>query len=193
LNAAPAGAEARPPSGPTGAAARRRSLIGGLLVLAVAAAAIVVIVLRGAPTGPVLARGQPIPTFAGTTLTGGQFDLAAERGHPVIINFWGPSCVPCREEMPLLAAKAAQHAASGVVIVGVLTDDPVEPAKAFAAQYGGSWDTVIDPDQSIKRTYQIVGRPQTFFVDANGIYRDYQVGPLSDADFERKLAEIAGG
>ena len=28
-------------------------------------------------------------------------------GKPVVINFWGPSCVPCRDEFPLLEAKLA--------------------------------------------------------------------------------------
>ena len=104
-----------------------------------------------------------------------------------MINFWGPSCVPCRDEMPLLAAKAKEHAGDGVVILGVLTDDPVEPARAFAAEFGGTWDTVIDPGAAIKKTYRVLGRPQSFFVDANGILRSIQIGALTDADFERQL------
>lgn len=164
-----------------------------LLAVAIAAAAVVIIVVRGAPSGTAIAKGQPVPTFAGTTLDGSSFDLAAQRGKPVIINFWGPSCIPCREEMPLLAAKAVQHAAAGVVIVGVLTDDPVEPARRFVAQYGGTWPTVIDPDGAIKQEYRVAGRPQTYFVDARGILRSIQVGPLTDADFERQLALITGG
>ena len=164
-----------------------------LLVVAIAAAAVVIIVVRGAPSGAAIAKGQPVPTFSGTTLDGSSFDLAAERGKPVIINFWGPSCIPCREETPLLAAKAVQHAAAGVVIVGVLADDPVEPARRFVAQYGGTWQTVIDPGGAIKRQYGVAGRPQTYFVDASGILRSIQVGPLTDADFERQLALITGG
>jgi cytochrome c biogenesis protein CcmG, thiol:disulfide interchange protein DsbE len=155
--------------------------------------AIVVIVFSGIRTAAqTVTRGQPVPTFSGTTLSGSTFDLAAERGKPVIVNFWGPSCVPCREEMPLLAAKAAQHAAAGVVIVGVLTDDPVDPARTFAAQYGGTWDTVIDPGGAIKQAYRVAGRPQTYFIDRSGILRSIQVGALTDADFERQLALIGG-
>ena len=164
-----------------------------LLVVAIAAAAIVVIVVRGAPAGAAIAKGQPVPTFSGTTLDGSSFDLAAQRGRPVIINFWGPSCGPCVEEMPLLAAKAVQHAAAGVVIVGVLTDDPVEPARRFVADHGGTWPTVIDPGGVIKQEYRIAGRPQSYFVDAGGILRSIQIGALTDADFERQLALITGG
>jgi cytochrome c biogenesis protein CcmG/thiol:disulfide interchange protein DsbE len=175
------------------AGARSTRTIATLVAIALAATAIVVIVVRGAPTTTAtVTKGQPVPTFSGTTLAGSSFDLAAERGRPVIINFWGPSCVPCREEMPLLAAKASQHAAAGLVIVGVLTDDPVQPAQAFAAQYGGTWDTVIDPGGAIKQAYRVAGRPQTYFVDRSGVLRSIQVGALTDADFERQLALISG-
>ena len=145
------------------------------------------------PVPDTIAKGQPAPAIRGTTLDGSTVDLAQLRGHPVVINFWGPSCVPCRDEMPLLAQKSAAHAASGLVIVGVLTDDPVEPARQFAAEFGATWQTVIDPDGSIKRAYRVLARPQSYFVDKDGILRSIQIGYLTDADFERQFGMIAGG
>ena len=142
---------------------------------------------------PGIARGGPAPPIVGTTLDGAPFDLAALRGHPVIVNFWGPSCVPCRDEFPLLERKLAEHAASGLDIVGVLTDDPPEPARAFVAQYGATWPTVLDPNSTIKAAYRVVARPQTYFIDRSGILRSIQVGELLAADFERQFALIAGG
>ena len=165
-----------------------------LLLVAVATTAAVLLIARGGPTASTgIAKGQPVPNITGTTLDGTVFDLATLHGHPVLINFWGPSCIPCREETPLLATLVARHAADGFVVVGVLTDDPVEPARQFAAQYGGTWPTVIDPGGVLKSAYHIVGKPQSFYVDRNGIYRDIQIGEVTDADFERKYAEISGG
>lgn len=146
-----------------------------------------------APVRTDIATGQVVPNVAGTTLDGAAFDLAAVRGRPVIINFWGPSCVPCRTEFPLLAAKATEHAADGLVIVGVLTDDPVEPAREFAAQYGSSWSTVIDPGGVIKAAYRVIARPQSYFVDRAGVLRSIQIGEVREADFERQYAAISGG
>lgn len=131
------------------------------------------------------------PDVAGTTLDGAPFSLAAERGHPVIINFWGPSCVPCRDEFPLFATKLAEHADDGLVIVGVLTDDPPAPARDFVASYGAMWPTVEDPAQTIKRAYRVLYRPQTYFVDADGVIKSIQYGEVRDADFERQYARIA--
>ena len=42
-----------------------------------------------------------------TTIDGTAFDLASLRGRPVIVNFWGPGCVPCRDEFPLFITKLA--------------------------------------------------------------------------------------
>ena len=138
-----------------------------------------------------VAVGQPAPAVVGTTLDGAAFDLASLRGKPVVVNFWGPSCVPCRDEFPLLEAKQAEHAADGLTVVGVLTDDPVEPARDFVAEYGGQWPTVVDPDKAIKSAYRVVARPQTYFVDRTGVVRSIQIGELTDADFERQYARIA--
>jgi cytochrome c biogenesis protein CcmG/thiol:disulfide interchange protein DsbE len=167
----------------------------GLLIAVAALTTVVVIGIVAAtrPGASTIVRGQPVPNVAGTTLDGQPFDLATLRGHPVVINFWGPSCVPCRTEFPLLAAKAREHAVDGLVIVGVLTDDPPDGARAFVSQYGATWPTVIDPGAAIKSSYQVVARPQSYFVDRAGNLRSIQIGEVRDADFERQYAAIAGG
>ena len=145
----------------------------------------------GSTDTPGIAKGQPVPAFAGETLDGGELRLADLAGRPVIVNFWGPSCVPCRTEFPLLRAKLAEHQADGLAIVGILTDDPPAPARDFVTDFGATWPTVIDPERSIKAAYRVAARPQTYFVDRAGILRSIQVGELTDADFERQYALIS--
>ena len=99
--------------------------------------------------------------------------------------------MPCRDEFPLLLAKLAQHRADGFTVIGVLTDDPPEPARQFIAQYGATWPTVLDPDKVFRRTYRIAGRPQSYFIDRTGVVRSIQTGFLTDVDFERQYARIA--
>ncbi len=108
----------------------------------------------------------------------------------MVVNFWGPSCVPCREEFPLFKAKLAEHTPDGIAIVGVLYLDPPEPARDFVAEYGATWPTVIDPDKQIARAYRVVGRPQTYFIDPEGVLRSIQIGQVYADDFERQLALI---
>src|SRR3990172_3205173 len=138
----------------------RRPILLALLVAVLTSLAVLFIVRQPA-TGQRAAVGEPAPPIVGSTLDGAGFDLAALRGRPVVVNFWGPSCVPCREEFPLLADKLAEHEADGLQIVGVLTDDPPEPARAFVAEYEAGWPTVIDPHRALKAAYRVAARPQT--------------------------------
>jgi cytochrome c biogenesis protein CcmG, thiol:disulfide interchange protein DsbE len=139
---------------------------------------------------PRAALGDAAPPIVGTTLDGAPFDLANYRGRPVIVNFWGPSCIPCRDEFPLFIHELEEHAGDGLAIVGVLTDDAPEPARQFVAEYGATWPTVIDPSEALKRTYRVVGRPHTWFVDRTGVLRAQQLGAMTDAEFERHFAKI---
>jgi cytochrome c biogenesis protein CcmG/thiol:disulfide interchange protein DsbE len=134
---------------------------------------------------------MPVPDVTGSTLDGEPFRLADLRGKPVIVNFWGPSCVPCRDEFPLFTDKLAEHARDGFTIVGVLMDDPPEPARDFVRDFGATWVTVLDPDKAIRGAYRVAARPQTYFVDGDGILRSIQIGEVRDADFERQYALIA--
>jgi cytochrome c biogenesis protein CcmG/thiol:disulfide interchange protein DsbE len=147
--------------------------------------------VRSGTGGPRAEVGGTAPPIVGTTLDGAPFDLADYADRPVIVNFWGPSCVPCRDEFPLLIEKLAEHGDDGLAIVGVLADDPPGPARRFAADFGATWPTVEDPERALKTAYRVAGRPQTYFIDGDGIIRSIQIGQILDEDFERQYARIA--
>jgi cytochrome c biogenesis protein CcmG, thiol:disulfide interchange protein DsbE len=163
-----------------------------LVALGLALATTLVILGTGVVSRAPQFVGNPAPAIASTTLDGAAFNLASLRGRPVIVNFWGPSCVPCRDEFPLFKAKLAAHAADGLAIVGVLTYDGPDDAKAFIARYGATWPTVLDADGAIRTAYRVAARPQSYFIDRSGALRKIQVGQVTDADFEADYALIAG-
>jgi cytochrome c biogenesis protein CcmG/thiol:disulfide interchange protein DsbE len=178
---------------------RRRPIILALaLALAATLSVLGVVALTrpgtGTPTGPSqIAKDQPAPPIRGVTLDGASFDLAALRGRPVIVNFWGPQCIPCRDEFPLFKAKLTEHAADGLAVIGILTDNGPDPARTFVAEQGATWPTVIDPGGALKKAYRVLGLPQSYFIDPTGVLRSIQVGWLQAADFERQFGLISGG
>ena len=186
---------AEAPATPTGARPRRLIVLAlAIAVLATIAIVVLVQLTKPATTGAApIEKGSPAPEIAGTTLDGTPFRLEQLRGHPVVVNFWGPSCVPCRSEFPLLKAKLEQHAADGLVVLGVLTDDPVDLARQFVADEGAPWATVEDPNQTIKSAYRVVARPQSYFIDRDGVLRSIQIGEMGEADFDRQFDLIKGG
>jgi peroxiredoxin len=108
-------------------------------------------------------------------LSGVEQSLAALKGRIVILNFWATYCIPCRKEMPDLAAIQNEFGALGVQVIGVNTDDPESRNKVvqfvretkvnFPIWLGGSTDhmlrfglgaalpgtVVIGPDGRIKK------------------------------------------
>lgn len=57
--------------------------------------------------------------------------LSALKGRIVVLNFWATYCIPCRKEMPDLAAIQNEYAALGVQVVGASTDEAEDRGKVL--------------------------------------------------------------
>ena len=131
--------------------------------------------------------GQPAPSWELATLDGGRLSSVELAGEPYVVNFWASWCIPaCVDEHPVLAA-AHERYGDELTIVGVLYQDDPDDARAFLARYGDAgYPHVIDPDGRLAIDFGVTGPPETFFVDAEGLVRYRQFGPLTDA----RMAEL---
>lgn len=57
--------------------------------------------------------------------------LSSLKGRIVILNFWATYCIPCRKEMPDLAAIQNEFAALGVQVIGASTDEATDREKVL--------------------------------------------------------------
>ena len=58
--------------------------------------------------------------FQVTLFTGGEFQLSDQLGKKsVVLNFWYPSCPPCREEMPAFQAAWEEVQGEDVLFLGM--------------------------------------------------------------------------
>ena len=64
-------------------------------------------------------------------LSGSQQSLSSFKGRIVILNFWATYCIPCRTEMPDLAAIQNEYAALGVQVLGASTDEITDRQKVL--------------------------------------------------------------
>ena len=64
-------------------------------------------------------------------LFGAEQSLGALKGRIIVLNFWATYCVPCRKEMPDLAAIQNEYAALGVQVVGASADEAGDRAKVL--------------------------------------------------------------
>jgi peroxiredoxin len=64
-------------------------------------------------------------------LFGAQVSLSQFKGRIVVLNFWATYCVPCRKEMPDLAAIQNEFAALGVQVIGASADEAEDRSKVL--------------------------------------------------------------
>lgn len=138
--------------------------------------------------------GRPAPEWSLTSLDGATLSSADLAGRPYVVNFWASWCVPaCVDEHPVLASA---HEAYGdqLTIIGVLYQDAPGDAEAFLARYGDAgYEHVVDESGALAIDYGVTGPPETFFVDADGIVRDKQFGPLSEESMADRLSAVLPG
>jgi thiol-disulfide isomerase/thioredoxin len=112
------------------------------------------------------------------------------RGTPVVVNFWGAWCTPCKTEAPLLVG---EHARVGdhVQFLGVDMQDNRGGARSFMHTYGMTYPSVFDPTNSIGVSYSLPAPPMTQFWDAQGNLVSTDRGEISPEDLRAGIDSIA--
>lgn len=139
-------------------------------------------------TGPRV--GNQAPDFVLKDVDGATVRLSDFRGKPVMVNFWASWCPPCKEEMPDIEKSYQRHKGEGYVFLGVDMKEDVKTVKDFVTRYGYTWTFLLDPDSQAINTYFVSGVPETFFIDRDGVIRDYKIGAMSASMIESSLAKI---
>jgi len=117
--------------------------------------------------------------------------LGQLEGTPVVVNFWGSWCPPCREEMPRFVA-AHDEFGDRVQFLGVDILDSRDDADAFMEEFGMTFPSVFDVPDAIKTSLGLYGQPVTVFFRADGSHAFDWTGPIPDDILRRHLMAIAG-
>jgi len=156
--------------------------------------------LRGQPDRdiPSALLGRQAPTFELPLYAryqpeyGETFDLADHAGTPLLINFWASWCLPCYDEAPVLQTYWEEYRDTGVLFVGVQTQDRQAQAegRAFIEQFDLTFPNGTDEDSSVSVNWGLYGVPETYFVDREGEVVHRHVGPVTPEVLDRQLAAI---
>jgi len=135
--------------------------------------------------------GKPAPAFELPVLQqpDKRFVPGDMRGKVWLLNVWASWCVSCRDEHPLLVELSKK----GVLpILGLNYKDRSEDAQRWLKQFGDPYQlSVVDADGRIGIDYGVYGVPETYLIDAEGVIRYKQIGPITPAVLEQKILPLA--
>ena len=142
-------------------------------------------------------RGKPAPAFTLVDLGGKKVSLSDFKGHPLVVNFWGTYCAPCKIEMPWLETFSKKYAADGFDVIGVTYDSEVgkDLITKDTKQLGVTYPILLS-DPKAEKDYLSDSEvlPMSFYVDRNGKVIEVTAGLGSEDQLEAMVKEtIAAG
>jgi len=142
-------------------------------------------------------QGKPAPAFTLTDLEGRKVSLSDFKGHPLVVNFWGTYCAPCKLEMPWLEEFSQKYASDGLKVVGVTYDAEVgkETISKDAQKLGVTYPILLS-DSKAEKDYLNDSEvlPMSFYVDRGGkvIEVTAGLGPKDELEAMVKKTIAAG-
>lgn len=139
-------------------------------------------------------KRKPAGAVRGPLLGGGQYQLASDAGHVVVLNFFASWCAPCQNETPQFDALYRELAPSGVKFVGLDIKDATQSgSQAWLAAKQITFPVVWD--QGAKTAIEIgklpvSGPPDTVVVDKRGRVAAAYAGELSAAELAPVLDRV---
>ncbi|HMH65509.1 MAG TPA: TlpA disulfide reductase family protein [Rhizomicrobium sp.] len=112
--------------------------------------------------------GDLAPQFVRGDLQGRMFDLKAQRGKIVLIDFWASWCPPCILAIPHLGQLQKKYGGRGFQVVGVSMDDSADSTKETMQKIPFNYPVVLG-DAKFGNLYGgVLGLPLQFLVGADG-------------------------
>ena len=119
------------------------------------------------PAAIVNAGGTP-PEFQLPDAGGKTVSLSAQRGHPVMLNFWATWCPPCVDEMPALEDWRAAIDGTDLRLMAVSVDEDWDTVRRFFAKGTRIGRATSTPRKTLPKKYGTEKYPETFLIDAQG-------------------------
>lgn len=134
--------------------------------------------------------GKTAPTF-NTALLGqetARFSSADMRGQVWVLNVFASWCTACVAEHTSLLRFSQEHP---LPLIGLAYKDASVDTQKWLDQRGNPYRQVaLDMDGNIGIDFGVYGVPETYVIDAEGVIRYRQVGPIAEDFYDVHVAPI---
>ncbi len=171
-----------------------------LLAVAAIAAALALAACGGGGNVALEVPDLEINAYQGQDALGGEdttLSAVLDQGKPVVLNFWAALCPPCRAEMPEFE-RVHEERSDEVIILGVDIGPQQllgtrEEGQALLTELGVTYPAGTTFDDTVVRSFGILGMPTTFFIAADGSVMRKWSGILDEAKLNELVDELVGG
>ncbi len=109
---------------------------------------------------------------------------------PVVFNFWGTWCPPCRREIPDMVRIYDEYKPKGVEIVSIAIRDNAKQVLMFAGKANMKWELLMTNEEVQKKLGLSGAVPTTIFFDKDGNEKARFVGMRNYAAFKEAIESI---
>lgn len=120
--------------------------------------------------------GNEAPDFKLDMLVGGKFQLSANRGKVIVLDFWASWCGPCVQAMPLIDEVVKEFDKDIVRLIGVNLQEDRETASSLLERLEITPEVALDIDGATAEKFQVSAIPQTVVIDRKGTVRAVFIG-----------------
>lgn len=140
--------------------------------------------------------GQAARDFEVVQFNGSTFRLSEEvKTRAVVLNFWYPSCPPCREEMPAFEAAWQELKDEPVRFLGLYVPqgiDTEEDARDFIEEFGLTFNFATDRLARIAEAYELQYFPKTYFINKDGEVVASHISTLKTEEIITQVRALLG-
>ena len=140
--------------------------------------------------------GERARDFEVVQFNGDTFRLSQEaESQVVVLNFWYPSCPPCREEMPAIEAAWQELKDEPVRILGLFVPqgfDSEQDARGFVNELGLTFSFATDRLARIAEAYDFDAFPKTYYIDMDRNIVATNLGILETEEIVQQVRALIG-
>lgn len=178
-------------------------VIAGMFLAGTVAASVAVILHEKSPQRKTTMRRIPrtgqiekLPVdITLRNLKGRPVSFSHWKSHLLLINFWAPWCLPCREEVPALIKAQKKYGRLGFRVVAIAVDNP-SAARRGSRLLGITYPVLVSqsPTKIIKLMDElgnndVDGIPFSILISPNGSIIERYLGALTPTGLDKLIAK----
>jgi thiol-disulfide isomerase/thioredoxin len=119
------------------------------------------------------------------------------RGQVVLVDFWTLTCINWLRTEPYIRAWSQAYRDDGLVVIGVHTPEfsfehDIDLVRQAVKDRDIDYPVAVDNDYAIWRAFDNHYWPALYFLDRDGIFRDYHFGEGRYEQSERSIQQLLG-